>query len=146
MTRVLFRALRTSWAHLYRSSSVSVRRLEHRQFPRVGSLIVAHEIRVVVCASQCEVAVIGRQPGVEHRRDGYTTVTKNQRARRLLAAMTGVAFDTDSEEAFVAPWSLTISQSLWRRPERARAPFESSTDSKTSSFSRRSTVPCTARR
>jgi hypothetical protein len=73
-------------------------RAEHRQLPRVGSLIVANEIRIAVCASQFEVPVIGRQPGIEHLRDGDAPISKDQRTWRLLATMAGVALDTDSEE------------------------------------------------
>src|SRR5205085_5830051 len=71
---------------------------EHRELPGVGSLIVADEIRITVCAFQLEISVVGRQPGVEHLRDGYPMVTKNQLAWRLLAAMTCVALDTDAEQ------------------------------------------------
>src|SRR5204863_9105262 len=39
---------------------------EHRELPGVGSLIVADEIRITVCAFQLEISVVGRQPGVEH--------------------------------------------------------------------------------
>ena len=73
-------------------------RAEHRQLPSVGSFIVANEIGIAVCASQFEVPVVGRQPRVEHFRDGDATVSKNQCAWRLLAAVARVALDTDSEE------------------------------------------------
>jgi len=64
----------------------------------MGSLIVADEIRITVCAFQLEISVVGRQPGVEYLRDGYPMVTKNQHAWHLLAAMACVALDTDTEE------------------------------------------------
>jgi hypothetical protein len=72
-------------------------RAEHRQFPGVGSLIVANEIRIAVCASQFEVPVVGRQPGVDNLRDRDATVSENQRAWSLFAAMAGVALDTNGE-------------------------------------------------
>jgi hypothetical protein len=84
---------------------------EHRQLPGVGSLIVADEISIAVCASQFEVPVIGRQPGVEHFHDGDATGTKNQRAWRLLAAMAGVALDINEQEPLLThaitydPWT-----------------------------------------
>ena len=49
-------------------------------------------------ASQFEVPVVGRQPGVDHLRDGDATVSKNQRAWRLLAAMACVALDANGEK------------------------------------------------
>jgi hypothetical protein len=61
-------------------SSVNAFRAEHRQLPGVGSLIVADEIRVAVRASEFEVPVVGRQPRVEHFRDGDVTISKNLRA------------------------------------------------------------------
>src|SRR5207244_7927606 len=76
-------------------------RSEHRQLPGVGSLIVADEIRITVCASQLEVPVVGRQPRVKHLRDGDASVSKNQCAWRLLATMAGVALDTNAEKPFV---------------------------------------------
>jgi hypothetical protein len=80
-------------------SSASAFRTEHRKLPRVGSLIVAHEIRIAVCAFQFEVPIFRRQPRVDHLRDGDATVSKNQRPRRLLAAMASVALDTNNEPA-----------------------------------------------
>jgi dihydrofolate reductase len=81
-------------------SSVNVFSAEHRQLPSAGSLIVAHEIRIAVCALQLEVPVIGRQPRVDHLRDHDATASKNQCAWRLLAAVACVALDTDAEEPF----------------------------------------------
>jgi hypothetical protein len=60
----------------------------------VLDLIVANEIHVAVIASQFEVPVVGRQPGIEHFRDGDATVTNDERAWRF-AAVAGVAFDAD---------------------------------------------------
>jgi hypothetical protein len=62
---------------------------------------VADEIRISVCAFQLEISVVGGQPGVEYLRDGYPTGTKNQRARRLLAAMACIALDTDAEHSLL---------------------------------------------
>ena len=59
---------------------------------------MADEIRITVRASQLEVPVVGRQPGVEHLGDGDATVANRQRTWRLLAAMAGVALDTEGEE------------------------------------------------
>jgi hypothetical protein len=78
-------------------SSANAFRSEHREFPGAGSLIVADEILITVCAFQLEISVVGRQPGVEYLRDGYPMVTKNQRAWRLLPAMACVALNTDAE-------------------------------------------------
>ena len=61
---------------------------------------MADEIRITVRAFQLEISVVGRQPGVEYHRYRYSMVTKNQRAWRLLAAMAGVALDTNAEEPF----------------------------------------------
>ena len=72
-------------------SSTNAFRSEHRELPGVGSLIVADEIRITVCAFQLEISVVGRQPGVEYLRDGYPMVTKNQLTWRLLTAMASVA-------------------------------------------------------
>jgi hypothetical protein len=79
-------------------SSAKVFRAEHRQLPGVGSLIVANDIRIAVCTSQFEVPIVGRQPRVDNIRNGDATVSKNQCAWRLLAAMAGVALDTNREE------------------------------------------------
>jgi len=79
-------------------SSANAFRSEHRELPGVGSLIVADEIRITVCAFQLEISIVGRQPGVEYLRDGYPMVTKNQLAWRLLAAMACVALNTDAEQ------------------------------------------------
>jgi len=73
-------------------------RAEHRQFPGIRLLIVAHEIRIAVGASQFEVPIVGRQPRVDHLRDDDAAVSKNQRTRRLLAAVAGVALDAHAEE------------------------------------------------
>src|SRR5580692_4629800 len=79
-------------------SSANAVRSEHRELPGVGALIIADEICITVCAFQIEIAVVGRQPGVEYLRDGYSMVTNNQRAWRLLAAMACVALDADAEQ------------------------------------------------
>src|SRR5688572_7442979 len=71
---------------------------EHRQLPDAGSLIVAHQVRIAVGNFQFEVPVLGCQPRVEHLRDGDATVTKNQRAWRLLAAMAGIALHANTQE------------------------------------------------
>jgi hypothetical protein len=60
--------------------------------------MVADETGIAVCAFQLEISVVGRQPGVEYLRDGYPTVTKNQRAWRLFAAMACIALDANAEE------------------------------------------------
>ena len=52
---------------------------------------MADEIRITVCTFQFEIPVVGRQPRVEHCRNGDAPVTEDQRAWRLLAAMAGVA-------------------------------------------------------
>ena len=62
---------------------------------------MANEVRVAVCASQFEVPVVGREPCVEHFGDINATVSKSQRAWRLLTTMTGVALDTNREEPVV---------------------------------------------
>jgi DNA-binding cell septation regulator SpoVG len=61
----------------------------------VGSLVVAHEIRIAIGTSQLEVPILGRQPRVEHFRDVDTTVANDQRPRRLLAAVASVALDVN---------------------------------------------------
>jgi hypothetical protein len=61
---------------------------------------VANEIGIAVCATQLEVSVVGRQPRVDNIRDGNATVSKNQRAWRLLAAVACVALDANPEELF----------------------------------------------
>jgi hypothetical protein len=60
---------------------------------------MADEVRITVSASQFEVPILGRQPGVEHFRNCDAMVTQNQHARRLLAAMAGVALDVQTEQA-----------------------------------------------
>src|SRR5207248_5143930 len=72
--------------------------LEYGELPGVGSLIVADEIRITVCAFHLEIPTVWCQPGVEYLRDRYPTVAKNQRAWRLLAAMACVALNTDAEQ------------------------------------------------
>src|SRR3954468_21904322 len=81
-----------------RTSSVNALRPKHRELPRVGPLIVANEIGITVRAFQLEIAVVWRQPGVEYLYDCYPTVTQNQGAWRLLAAVPGVALDPDAEQ------------------------------------------------
>jgi hypothetical protein len=61
-------------------------------------LIVANEIRIAVSASKFEVPIVGRQPRVDNFRDGDPTVSKNQCAWGLLAAMTCVALDANRED------------------------------------------------
>jgi hypothetical protein len=58
---------------------------------------VPDEIRVAIRAPQFEVPVVGREPRVDYFGYGDAKVSKNQRARRLLAAMAGVALDADRE-------------------------------------------------
>jgi hypothetical protein len=103
-------------------SSVDALRAEHRQLPAVGALIVADEIGVVVRSSQFEVPVVWRQPGVEHFGDGDATISKNERAWRLLAAVACVALDTNAKQ-------LSLSHRIIVRRPRARS------DSGTSSTS-----------
>jgi hypothetical protein len=79
-------------------SSVNAFRAEHRQLPRVRSLIVANEVRVAIRASHFEVPVVWRQPRVEHFRDGDAMISKNQRAWRLLAAMACIALDANAKQ------------------------------------------------
>jgi hypothetical protein len=81
------------------SSVANALRSEHRQLPRVGSFVVTDEICVTVCACEFEISIVGREPSVDHLRDGDATVTENQRAWRLLAPMAGVALDTNAENA-----------------------------------------------
>src|SRR5712692_3721553 len=80
------------------SSSANTFRSEHRQLPGVGSLMMANEVCIAVCAPQFEVPVVGRQPRVDNIRDGDATVSKNQRAWRLLAAVACITLDAKSEE------------------------------------------------
>jgi hypothetical protein len=61
----------------------------------VGSLVVAHEIRIAIGTSELEVPILRRQPRVEHLRDVDTTVANDQRSRRLLAAVASVALDVN---------------------------------------------------
>jgi hypothetical protein len=79
-------------------SSVNALRAEQRQLPGVGALTVADEIRVAVRASQFEVPVVGRQPGVKHFRDGDATISENHRAWRLLAAVTCITLDANPQQ------------------------------------------------
>jgi hypothetical protein len=74
---------------------------EHRQLPRVGSLIVPNQVRIAVGAFEFEVAVVWRQPRVDHGGDLNATVSENQRAWRLLAAMTRIALHTNIQEPFI---------------------------------------------
>ena len=67
-------------------------------FAAVGALIVSHEIRVAVRASQFEVPVVGRQPRVEHFHDGDATISENQRAWRLLAAVARMTLDANAKQ------------------------------------------------
>ena len=85
------------------SLSAHACRSEDRQLPRIGLLIVTDKIRVVVCASQFEVPMVRRQPRVDNIRDGDATLTQNERARRLLAAVAGVALDIDTKQALFRP-------------------------------------------
>jgi hypothetical protein len=71
---------------------------EHRQFPDVRLRVMADEIRTSIFDLQLEVSVVGCQPCVKHLRDGEATAANYQCARRLLAAMTGVAIDLESEQ------------------------------------------------
>jgi hypothetical protein len=87
---------------LLRPSSVNTLRAEHRQLPSVGALIVADEICVAVGASEFEVPVVGRQPGVEHFRDDDATISKNQHARRLFAAVACVALDANAKQLLLS--------------------------------------------
>ena len=61
---------------------------------------MAHEIRIAIRASQFEVPVLGSQPRVKYLDDVDASVSKDQRAWRLLAAMAGIALDANAEEAF----------------------------------------------
>ena len=62
---------------------------------------MADEIRIAICGFEFEVPVVGRQPCIEHLSDIDASVSKDQRAWRLLAAMAGVAFDANSEGALI---------------------------------------------
>ena len=59
---------------------------------QVGDIVL-----VVICASQLEVPVVGRQPRVEQVRDGDAPASKNQRPWRLLAAVACIALDTNTQ-------------------------------------------------
>jgi hypothetical protein len=83
---------------------------------------VANEIRIAVGASQFDVPVVGRQPRGDNFRDGDATVSKNQCAWRLLAAMACVALDVNGEEPLfmhpVTQMNVTISiSSIWKVSE-----------------------------
>lgn len=54
---------------------------------------MAEDVDVTVAALQLEIAVIRRQPLIEDLHDVDAAFVDNERARRLLAAMTGVALD-----------------------------------------------------
>jgi hypothetical protein len=92
-------------------STVNAFGTEHRQLPGVRSLIVAHEISIAVGTSQFEVPVLGCQPRIEHFRDSDATVTKNQRAGRLLSAVASVALHTNREWGLVLHQIITASVS-----------------------------------
>jgi hypothetical protein len=80
------------------------RMLEHLQRPSAGQ-VSSQALGRSSCrtryvspsrASQCEVPAVVRQPGADNLRDGDATVSKNQCAWRLLAAMARVALDANS--------------------------------------------------
>jgi hypothetical protein len=53
--------------------------------------------------SQLEVPLVGREPGVDNFRNGNATVFEDQRAQRLLAAVSCVAVDANGKEPFIHP-------------------------------------------
>ena len=55
---------------------------------------MADEICVAVGAPELEVPVLRRQPGVEHFRDDDATISQNQYARCLFAAVSCVAVES----------------------------------------------------
>ena len=59
---------------------------------------MADEVRIAVCAFELEISVVRREPDIQHLRNGYPAITKNQRARRLLPAMACVTLDADAEQ------------------------------------------------
>src|SRR5262245_18523177 len=80
------------------AAAVNALRTEHCQLPRVGALIVADEICVGVGAQEFEVPVVRRQPRVEHFRVDDATISENQHAWRLFAAVSCVALDVNAKE------------------------------------------------
>ena len=86
---------------------------------------MANEICIAVCASQFEVPVVGREPGVDHLGDVDAAVPKDQRAWRLLAAMAGVALDANAEKVFFrqvrSPYVVAAQNRSRRRQIRAAA-------------------------
>ena len=81
---------------------------------------MAHEIRIAIRASQFEVPVLGCQPCVKYLDDVDASVSKDQRAWRLLAAMAGVAFDTNSEGRLM---HLIIAAPMIRPPQMTNDPM-----------------------
>lgn len=59
---------------------------------------MANEIRIAVVASQFEVPVVWRQPCVDNLGDGDPSVSEDQRAWCLLAAVARVALDVNGKE------------------------------------------------
>ena len=62
---------------------------------------MAHKIRIAVGASELEVPGVRREPRVEHFRDYEATISENQHARRLFAAVARVALDANAEDLIV---------------------------------------------
>jgi hypothetical protein len=61
---------------------------------------MANQVGVAVGATELEIAVVGREPRVEHFRDRDAAARKNQRARRLFSPVACIALDLDREVLF----------------------------------------------
>src|SRR6266540_2170935 len=87
-----------------------------------------HQVDVAVIAAQFEIPVIGREPLIEDARHDDAPVAERDGARRLLAAMSRIAFDLDGKQpvrhaSTLAPWKAT---SAWRRVAARIATWSSS--------------------
>jgi hypothetical protein len=132
--RVHLRYLRHLWLFpisVHRWLTWGLHPREHRQLPRVGRVAVADDIHIAIVPFDFEIAMVRRQPAVEHFYDLDAPLTDDERARRFVAAVPCVALDTNHRPPFIlsatkrmAAKPQTIDNYLARVPDDNRAALE----------------------
>ena len=65
----------------------------HRQLPSVAGYVMPQDVAATFIATELEVSMVRRQPGVEHLNDFNGPAIERKPPRRLFTAVAGVALD-----------------------------------------------------
>ena len=74
--------------------------VEQDHLPDIPGHILTQDVHATVIAAHLEITVLGRQPAIHDLRYLDHPLPKEKAPRGLLAAITGVAFDTNRRSGF----------------------------------------------